>query len=44
MEYQVAGRCFMEQETVLLVDEVGGKLQAKSMVMCQMTHFVKLRR
>ena len=40
MEYQAADKCFMLQETCLLIDEVGGKPQAKSVVMCQMTPFV----
>ena len=40
MEYQAAGKCFMEQETGLLIDEAGSKLQAKSLVMCRMTPFV----
>ena len=40
MEYQVSSKCFMEQETSLLIDEVGGMLQAKSVVMCQMTPLV----
>ena len=30
----------MEQETGFLVDETGNKLQAKSVMMCQMTPFV----
>ena len=40
MEYQVAGKCFVEQKTGLLIGEVGGKVQAKAMVMCWMTPFV----
>ena len=40
MASQVAAKLSEEQETGFLVDETGNKLQAKSMVMCQMTPFV----
>ena len=40
MASQVAAKCFMEQDTGSLVDEAGIELQAKSLVMCQMTPFV----
>ena len=40
MASPAAAKCIMEQETGFLVDEAGNKLQAKSMAMCQMTHFV----
>ena len=40
MASQVAAKCSVEQKTGFLVDEAGNKLQAKSMVMCQMTPFV----
>ena len=40
MASQVAAKCFMEQGTGFLVDEAANKLQAKSIVMCQMTPFV----
>ena len=37
---QVASQCFAEQETGSLVNEMGNKLQAKSMVMCQSTPYM----
>ena len=40
MASQVAAKHFMEQETGFLVDEAGNKIQAKSVVICQMTPFV----
>ena len=40
MAAQVAATSFTEQETGFLVDEAGNKLQAKSVVMCQMTLFI----
>ena len=40
MASQISAKCFVEQETGFLVQEAGNKLQAKSVVMCQMTPFV----
>ena len=37
---KVAAKCFIKQETRFLVDEAGNKLQAKSVVMFQITLFV----
>ena len=40
MASQVTAQCLTEQETGFLVDEMGNKLQAKSMVMCQSTPYM----
>ena len=40
MASHVAAKHCMDQDTGFLVDEAGIKLQAKSMVMCQMTTLV----
>ena len=40
MASQVAAKCFVEQDNGILMDEAGIKLQAKSMVICQMIPFV----
>ena len=39
MVSQVTAPCFVEQETGFLVDEMGNKLQAKSVVLCQSTPY-----
>ena len=40
MASKVSAKCFTKQETGFLVDEAGNKLQAKLVMMCQMTPFV----
>ena len=40
MESTIAAQCFVEQETGLVLDMVGNKLPAGSVIMCKVTSFV----
>ena len=40
MASKVSAKCLVEQKTGILVDEAGDKLQAKLVMMCQITPFV----
>ena len=40
MDLKVTGKCFIEQESGLVIDEAGNKLLAKSVMICQITPFV----
>ena len=40
MDLKVTGKCFIKQESGLVIDEAGNKLLAKSLLFCKMTPFV----
>ena len=40
MYLKVAAKCVVKQDTGLVVDEVGNKLPAKSVMFCKMTPFI----
>ena len=40
MDLKVAGKCFIEQGSGLVVDKLGNKLPAKSVLFCKMTPFI----
>ena len=40
MDFKVAGKCFVEQGSVLLVVVLGNRLPAKSVLFCRMTSFM----
>ena len=40
MDLKVVGKCFIKQESGLVIDEAGNKLLAKSVMFCKMTPFV----
>ena len=39
MDFKVTGKCFIKQESGLVIDEAGNKLPAKSLMFCKMTPF-----
>ena len=40
MDLKVTGKCFVKQESGLVIDVVGNNLLAKSVIFCKMTPFV----
>ena len=40
MDFKVAGKCFIEQESCLVVDASSNRLPAKSVLFCRMTPFM----
>ena len=40
MESSIAAQCFVEEETSLMLDMVGNRLLAGSVIMCMLTPFV----
>ena len=40
MDFKVAGKCFVEQESGLVVHASGNKVTAKSVLFCRMTPFI----
>ena len=39
MDLEVTGKCFVEQESGLIIDEAGNKLPVKAVMFCKMTPF-----
>ena len=40
MDLKVTGKCFVKQESGLVIDEAGNKLPVKSVKLCKMTPFI----
>ena len=40
MDHKVTGKCFIKQESGLVIDEAGNKLSAKCVMFCKMTPFI----
>ena len=40
MDFKVAGKCFIEQGSGLVVDASGNKLPTKSVLFCRVTPFI----
>ena len=40
MDFKAVGKCFIEQESGLVIDEAGNKLPAKTVMFCKTTPFV----
>ena len=40
MSFTVSGQCFIENETDLIIDGAGNKIQAKTVILCKKKAFI----